>query len=390
MSIEGEITIKVITNSGVAKETLITSSRPLHIPQLFIDQPVQKVAETLDSLYQLCNTAHRFAFLRLLDKCKVISLSENEVLAYQLLLDLETIREHCFSISSKWRINDNQKINKNMIDLLATLKEINSTLFSVGNPLSLLDKTLQSFACIKNLVEKLKTQLTLTLIGEQFNAETVFSNIHNFDYWIKTQSSDCAIFLHNIQQSKFGDLGKVKTQFLPNITTAEITVLLNDDAFIAQPSHNGICYETTPYTRQINHPLIQQLSAKYDAGLLSRVATQLLEIFELMSRVKGNYTQIYSEDIHYNKVASIDATSAIVEVEAARGKLIHSLTVQGDQVKAYRILSPTQWNFHPQGILKQMIQALNFNNKQDLVNKITLLVNAIDPCVGYKIKVIDA
>jgi hypothetical protein len=42
MSIEGEITIKVIINSGVTKETLITSSRPLHIPQLFINQPVQK------------------------------------------------------------------------------------------------------------------------------------------------------------------------------------------------------------------------------------------------------------------------------------------------------------------------------------------------------------
>jgi hypothetical protein len=105
MSIEGEITIKVIINSGVTKETLITSSRPLHIPQLFINQPVQKVAETLDSLYQLCNTAHRFAFLRLLDKCKVISLSVNEMLAYQLLLDLETIREHCFSIFSIVALN---------------------------------------------------------------------------------------------------------------------------------------------------------------------------------------------------------------------------------------------------------------------------------------------
>jgi hypothetical protein len=320
----------------------------------------------------------------------VISLSVNEMLAYQLLLDLETIREHCFSIFSKWRINDNQKINKNMIDLLATLKGINSTLFSVGNPLSLMDKTLQSFACIKSLVEKLKTQLTLTLIGEQFNAETVFNNTYNFDYWIKTQSSDCAIFLHNIQQSQFGDLGNVKTQFLPNIMPSEMTALLNDDAFIAQPSHKGICYETTPYTRQINNPLIQQLSAKYGTGLLSRAATQLLEIFELMNRVKSNYTQIYSEDIQYNRRASIDATSAVVEVQAARGKLIHSLTIQDDQVKAYRILSPTQWNFHPQGILKQMIQALSFSNKQDLVNKITLLVNAIDPCVGYKIKVIDA
>jgi hypothetical protein len=31
----------------------------------------------------------------------------------------------------------------------------------------------------------------------------------NFEYWIKTQSSDCALFLHNIQQSQSSGLGSV-------------------------------------------------------------------------------------------------------------------------------------------------------------------------------------
>ncbi len=390
MPLEGEITIKVSTNASLVKEVLIASSRPLHIPQLFLNQPVQKVATTLDALYQLCNTAHRFAFLRLLDKCQIISLSANEILAYQLLLDLETIREHCFSIASKWRIDNNQKINKNMIDLLATLKEINGILFLTGNTLSLTDKILRAFSCIKDLVEKLEAQLTLTLIGTQFNAETVLDSSHNFDYWIKTQDSDCALFLHHIQQSKFSDLGNTNTQFLPNITTEEMTILLSNDTFIAQPSYNRICYETTPYARQINQPLIQQLVAKYGTGLLARSAAQLLEIFELMRHIKSDYGQIYAEDIHYDIKPATNINHAIIEVEAARGKLIHSLSIQGDQVKAYQILSPTQWNFHPHGVLKQMIQTLNVSSKQDLTHKITLLVNAIDPCVGYKIEVVDA
>ncbi|CAB5507562.1 hypothetical protein [uncultured Gammaproteobacteria bacterium] len=390
MSIEGKIVIKVVIEASDIKKVLISSSRPLHITQLFAGQSIQKVATTLDALYQLCNTAHRFAFLHLLDKCKVISLSKNEIMACQLLLDLETIREHCFSIATKWRIDDSNKINKNIVDLFATLREINTTLFLTGNPLSLEKKTLQPFSGINSLVAKLEQQLMLELVGEQFHSETILSNSENFEYWIKTQSSDCALFLHNIQQSQSSGLGSVDSLFLPNITTEEIITLLNDDGFIGQPTYKNICYETTPYSRQKKHPLIQKLSAKYGNGVLSRYASQLLEIFELLKGVKHNYVNLYSEDIHYDINTSTVVNTAVVEVEAARGKLMHSLTIQGEEIKSYRILSPTQWNFHPQGVLKQMIQSLDFQNKQDLVNKITLLTNAIDPCVGYTIEINNA
>ncbi|CAB5508307.1 Type I restriction-modification system, DNA-methyltransferase subunit M (EC, partial [Bathymodiolus thermophilus thioautotrophic gill symbiont] len=73
-----------------------------------------------------------------------------------------------------------------------------------------------------------------------------------------------------------------------------------------------------------------------------------------------NYVNLYSEDIHYGINTSTVVNIAVVEVEAARGKLMHSLTIQGEEIKSYRILSPTQWNFHPQGVLKQMIQSLDF------------------------------
>ncbi|HIC41160.1 MAG TPA: hypothetical protein EYO74_07125, partial [Piscirickettsiaceae bacterium] len=102
MSIEGEIKISVVARSGQVESVSITSTRPLHITKLFAGKSIDSVADIMNALYQLCNTAHRFAFLRLLDESAVITLSQNEIQAYKLLLDLETIREHCFSIASKW------------------------------------------------------------------------------------------------------------------------------------------------------------------------------------------------------------------------------------------------------------------------------------------------
>jgi hypothetical protein len=97
----------------------------------------------MNILYQLCNTAHRFTFLSLLKQNNVIKLSKNETLAYQLLLDLETIKEHCFSIASKW--SEDNAIDANVTGVLATIKQINTMLFIDCDSLGIDDKTLASF-----------------------------------------------------------------------------------------------------------------------------------------------------------------------------------------------------------------------------------------------------
>ena len=152
MPIEGEIKINVVGNSGMVETVSIISTRPLHITELFKDKSIETVADLINTLYHLCNTAHRFSYLRLLDNSGVISLSKNEISAYQLLLDLETIREHCFSISTKWRQDTAKAIDTNIIKLLTTLKEINTTLFTGSDPLSLMDKELQAFSSVDKYI----------------------------------------------------------------------------------------------------------------------------------------------------------------------------------------------------------------------------------------------
>ncbi len=387
MPIEGEIKISVVARSGQVEAVSITSTRPLHITKLFAGKSIDSVADIMNAIYHLCNTAHRFAFLRLLDESTVIKLSQNEIQAYELLLDLETIREHCFSIASKWSQDTDNIVDTNIINLLAILKEISATLFVNTDPLSLADKELQSFNSIDKLILKLEQQLQNLLIGSKNNAEFVFTDMDSFNDWLKVGKSKSVTFLNYLQQHQLNEIGNVEVSHLPDLDLQEVSILLNNDAYIQRPSYQDTTCETTPYSRQSKHQFIKQLVNVHGNGVLTRAVSQLLEVFELLNKVKRNYRNIESENISYNIQFPVLATSALVQLEAARGRLVHQLCIENEKIKTYQILAPTEWNFHPEGILNHMIKSLNFTDKEDLISKVRLLVNAIDPCVGYSIEV---
>jgi coenzyme F420-reducing hydrogenase alpha subunit len=387
MSIEGEIKISVVARSGQVESVSITSTRPLHITKLFAGKSIDSVAEIMNALYQLCNTAHRFAFLRLLDESAVITLSQNEIQAYKLLLDLETIREHCFSIASKWSQDADNLIDTNIINLLATLKEINSTLFANTDALSLADKELQSFNSINKLIIKLEQQLQNLLIGSKNNSESIFTDMDSFNNWLQVGESKSVTFLNYLQQHKLNEIGDVKVSHLPDLNLQEVSALLNNDAYIQHPSYQEITCETTPYSRQSKHQFIKQLVNVHGNGVLTRAVSQLLEVFELLNKVKHDYRDIEPENISYNIQLPVLETSALVQLEAARGRLVHQLSIENEKIKTYQILAPTEWNFHPEGVLNNMIKSLSFTDKEDLIKRVKLLVNAIDPCVGYSVEV---
>ncbi|WP_319381231.1 hypothetical protein, partial [Thiomicrorhabdus sp.] len=45
-------------------------------------------------------------------------------------------------------------------------------------------------------------------------------------------------------------------------------------------------------------------------------------------------------------------------VETARGRLYHLAHVESGKVTDYAICAPTEWNFHPDGVAKQLLNEL--------------------------------
>ena len=64
---------------------------------------------------------------------------------------------------------------------------------------------------------------------------------------------------------------------------------------------------------------------------------------------------------------------------------VHRIVVEDDTVAGYRMLAPTEWNFHPGGAVVQALSGLRAGSH--LVHLATLLVEAVDPCVGYDIEI---
>jgi hypothetical protein len=69
--------------------------------------------------------------------------------------------------------------------------------------------------------------------------------------------------------------------------------------------------------------------------------------------------------------------------EMARGLLLHwvELTPDGQHIAAARVLAPTEWNFHPRGVLAGALAALPDQPADTLAASARRLAVAFDPCV---------
>jgi hypothetical protein len=70
-------------------------------------------------------------------------------------------------------------------------------------------------------------------------------------------------------------------------------------------------------------------------------------------------------------------------VETARGILMHEVVLDGERVADYMIVAPTEWNFHPQGILVDYLPGHEAWNRNALQQHVARTVAALDPCVPW-------
>ena len=77
----------------------------------------------------------------------------------------------------------------------------------------------------------------------------------------------------------------------------------------------------------------------------------------------------------------------MAQVQAARGLLVHRVAIRAGRVADYRILAPTEWNFHPQGAAALGLATLPDADDETLHRLGGLFVTALDPCVAYDLRI---
>lgn len=147
--------------------------------------------------------------------------------------------------------------------------------------------------------------------------------------------------------------------------------------FVQRPTWLGQCAETGPWTR-LRH---RNKTATAAQTTWTRLSARWMELQEIAA-IKPHTPAQPKSPLLASGALCVGEGQAIAWCEMARGLLLHwvQLDAQG-RVADYRVLAPTEWNFHPQGVLAKALTTLNPN---DTVSAWALAA-AFDACVECQV-----
>jgi Ni,Fe-hydrogenase I large subunit len=144
--------------------------------------------------------------------------------------------------------------------------------------------------------------------------------------------------------------------------------------FLRHPALDGAPREVGPLARLVDHPLVGDVLRSCGAGLLARFTARLVTLADdlrWLSRAQR------LRPVKLRKLPPRSGRGAAV-VDSVRGPLAHVVEVTGGRVAWWTVVSPWQWNFHPQGAL---VGALMGTSASGLQERTRWLVAGLDPCV---------
>ncbi len=381
MIAEGKITIDLARQHGdpCAKVTM-RSNRRSDIGKVLCGRSPQEALSLLPMIFSVCGKAHISAASGAL---RSLGLNEGlEDVAGQIVVLGENAREHLLRVILGWSGDRPELIAQipvaQLMSLVAELTQATS--------LNGVSATGAVRNIASNLSDLLETQL-FSCSPEQWLQLQTFAELEG---WARTGETIASQYIDGICQQNWQSVGAASTKFLPPLPMDELRQKMHNKdggSFISQPEWNGLNYETGPLSRCHSHALVASIIDEYGAGLLARNIARLVELAGIPQALAELATELTNKNVKRQGQRQ-DMITGIRGVETARGRLIHSLKVRNNQIADYRILAPTEWNFHPQGPAAKGLQSLSNASDEDLQQQAHMLIQAVDPCVDFAVRIV--
>jgi Ni,Fe-hydrogenase I large subunit len=162
-----------------------------------------------------------------------------------------------------------------------------------------------------------------------------------------------------------------------------VPALQRDAAFTQAPTWAGQAVETGALSRLREQRQVAGLIERDGHSAATRIAARLVELAWLLDALRGPV----GDTSHWVRAWSLGAGIGLAAVQTARGLLMHCARVGDDRVDDYRIVAPTEWNFHPDGALAHGLVGTEAEDEATLTARAGLAVLALDPCVGFAVEV---
>lgn len=373
-TLEGEIQITI----GADRHVSIVNTRPLGLASRLSGLTPDAALRRISLLFSVCRNAQTLAGCYAIEDACAMELAPEQKQARAVLLAAETLLEHAMNLFLHWPAFFNRQAA--YIDVVRQIRASIGDLWHVLYPQN--DGMRPGGGLLRPDARALRQRLVAA--SNALSAANLSSLLEtrDFDQWRATASGPAAMLFRLLEEKDWNEYGDTQVAALekPNRHWLDALLAVDDDLqFTAQPDWQGVPQFTGALARQYDDPLIKRARIRYGCGLATHLLAHCVEIertrkklFTLCSRLKNSS--------HTNLV--LHDGSGIAFVQAARGILAHRVEIADNHLRRYQILAPTEWNFHPRGIVADALQR---EPTEDL-RPAHLLVSALDPCVAWKIE----
>ncbi|MCL2297552.1 MAG: hypothetical protein FWC38_06865 [Proteobacteria bacterium] len=145
-------------------------------------------------------------------------------------------------------------------------------------------------------------------------------------------------------------------------------------------------YDASAWWRVEQDLRMEQVAAHFGNSAAARLWARLVDVARTLSGLLDTATE---EGRPWIRIHSLGDGDGMAEVECARGVLVHRARLAAQNVIAYDLCAPTDWNLHRDGALATLI-GLSATDVARLRTHATWLVQMLDPCVAFDIEVVHA
>lgn len=209
--------------------------------------------------------------------------------------------------------------------------------------------------------------------------------VGELDRWIEAGETAAARFLRRTRDEDGavgagGDAPAAPVPFLDGCGRAAAMVELwaaceADPQFTRRPTWRGAPAETGALARLCHDPLIAELTRRSPSRVFARFVARLREFALLLA---GRALPALG--------AQAVPRGGIAWVENARGLLVHHVRLEAGRATMYRIVAPTEWNFHPDGALASALIRASANDVDALRQRVVRTARSLDPCVACRVE----
>ena len=392
-TLAGRLAVDLVVADDVVAQVIVRSSRPQLAARLLRGQRAALAAEAVPRLYSLCAGAHAVAAQRARQAALGIEPDAAQAAAWRRTLEAEIARETLWRALIDWPQALGQMPDPAALAALRAAQAATTARAETAPLRQIVEHHVLGAPADRWWEDNRAATLPAWMAAAATPAAHFLSALGREHAVPSTgPADDCGSAASGRCAARRTGAPAAETTLLPSLHDARVAAAIGaalgaDPGFAQRPLWQGAPAETGALARLHDEPRIAALRATEGISARLRWSARLIELARIAAGAAP------AQPLHGALGLVVDGRQrcGLGRAESARGVLAHCVWIDADGAEArvadYRVLAPTEWNFHPRGVLATTLIGQRADAPEALRERAQRLIDALDPCVACTLHV---